>query len=228
MTALLEKLIALIAPHTCIVCSTEDNTVCAACAQDVFAEPLSACVFCGAPTVDWRLCKKCHATNPLIAVWVVAEYEEVVVEIMKRFKFARAKAFYLPLAQALEARLPYLEPDTLVVPLPTATGRVRQRGYDQTLLLAQELARIRGLQLVRPLVRTHNARQVGAKREQRQEQAKTAYQLSDATHIKGRSVLLVDDICTTGASLVAAARLLRSAGAASVSGAVVAWQPFKK
>lgn len=224
MTAILERLITIIAPHSCFVCGVENNTLCDACAEDVFAPPLSHCVLCAKPTADWRLCGDCRGKTKLGSVWVAALYEGVVTELLHNFKFERTKAPYKPLALAMHDSLPHLAPDTLIVPLPTASSRIRQRGYDQTLLLAKKLAELRGLQLGLPFERADKSRQLGANRKQRHIQAKAAYLLPRPSLATGKNILLVDDICTTGASLTAAAALLHKAGATRIDAAVVAWQ----
>lgn len=227
MTALLEKIISIIAPHTCIVCSNEDNILCDACLPGAFLAPESACVLCEKPTVNWQICAKCRRRSALNSVYVVAEYDSVAAELLKRYKFERAKAAYAPLAKAMAMALPYIEPSSLVVPLPTAAVRVRQRGYDQSVLLARKLAGLCGLKPRLVLKRLSTARQVGANRKDRQAQAQTAYALMNAEKVQGKTIWLVDDICTTGASLNASATLMRKAGAKEVNAVVVAWQRLK-
>lgn len=222
MTAILEKVISIIAPHYCISCGSENNVLCEACLNDAFIPLDSVCIFCQKPTVDWKLCVKCAKTKKLSSVWVAADYKGATAKLLKLYKFERLKAAYKPLARALNALLPYIGPNDVIIPLPTANSRVRQRGYDQSLLVAKELARIRGAEFATPLARAKPFRQVGADRKQRFEQADAAYTL--VGDVNGKQVWLVDDICTTGASLAAAAKLLRQAGASSVNGAVVAWQ----
>ncbi len=225
MTAILEKLISIIAPNSCVGCSAENNTLCESCQQDIFAPLAPVCVFCQKPTVDWRVCTVCSKTVGLKSVWVAADYGSTVAELIKKYKFDRLKSAYKPLARALDTLLPYLEEDVLIVPLPTVPARVRQRGYDQSVLLAKELARIRRLEFGQALRRHTGSRQVGVGRRQRQAQARLAY-LPTTILVKGRRIWLVDDICTTGASLNAAARVLLDMGAESVNAVVVARQSF--
>lgn len=227
MTALLEKLVSILAPHHCIICGTEDNILCTACAADVFIPIQSLCVFCEKPTTDWQVCKKCARPNPLNSVWVAAEYGGLVADLLHKYKFERVKAAYKPLAVVLDSTLPYLELGTLIVPLPTVQSRVRQRGYDQSVLLAKELARLRGLKLAPVLERAKDTRQVGADRKQRIKQADLAYNLLNPNLVKNKAVWLIDDICTTGASLRAAAGLIKNAGAKKVHATVVAWQRLR-
>lgn len=107
-----------------------------------------------------------------------------------------------------------LLPDNVVlVPVPTATGRVRQRGYDQALLLTKELSRHTGLPYRKLLTRRGQAHQVGADRTTRKQQLAGAYAAKSA---KGLRVVLIDDVMTTGATLEAAASVLQKAGASQI------------
>ncbi len=227
ITSAIERIIAILAPYWCVQCGLENNVLCQACADDVFGHIESCCVVCAKPTVDWRLCVECGRTTNLGSVWVAAQYNEVPARLIKMFKFQRARATVEPLVLALDDAVPYVDVSTIIVPLPTAPQRARQRGYDQAVLLARVFAKKRGLEFASPLSRLHSLRQVGASREVRIAQARAAYAINPGVNLKGRSILLIDDICTTGASLSAAARLLRKAGATEVNAAVVAWQKPK-
>ena len=118
--------------------------------------------------------------------------------------------------------LPYLDPNTLVMPVPTATSRRRLRGYDHAALLAKTIARQLKLPYAPLLKRIGQVRQVGADRATRQTQRTTAFRLSHARLVVNASILLVDDILTTGSSLEATARVLRAAGARQVDAVVFA------
>ncbi|MFW6097856.1 MAG: ComF family protein, partial [Chloroflexota bacterium] len=96
--------------------------------------------------------------------------------------------------------------------------RIRERGYNQSELLARHLCRQHGLYYEEEaLWRTRNTRpQIGLDRAQRRENVKDAFAAN--TRVRDRHVLLVDDVCTTGATLTAAGEALLSEGAASVRG----------
>lgn len=111
--------------------------------------------------------------------------------------------------------------DTIITYVPTATSRVRIRGYDQTKLIAEEFARIRGLSCRRLLVRIGQARQVRSTRAQRAAQAAGNYIAVPGTTLDG-TVVLIDDIITTGATLGSAAKVLKKVGVKHVLGAVFA------
>lgn len=122
----------------------------------------------------------------------------------------------------MAALLPQFEPGFIIVPVPTATSRVRQRGYDQATVLARRLARKQRLPYARLLARLGQAHQVGAGRAERVSHLKDAFRAIRVAHIQGAHILLIDDVCTTGATLESAARTLRAAGAKRVDALVFA------
>lgn len=221
MTSILEKAIAIIAPHRCVCCGNYNNILCVG----IYGLPRPAyavCVFCARPTVDWQVCAMCSPLAGLTYLWPFAEYSGVIEEVIKRYKFAHARAAARPLAACISVALPYLPTEWVIAWIPTAAPRVRQRGYDQARLLANEVARLRQLECVDLLARQSNARQVGASREVRHAQARQFFGVTQ--QVRGKRILLIDDVCTTGATLAAAANSLRHAGAVEVVAAVIAWR----
>ncbi len=107
--------------------------------------------------------------------------------------------------------------DCLVVPVPTATGRRRERGFDHAALLARYIARQLKLEFVSALARLGQSRQVGAGRSQRLKQSELNYRVARPSLIAERHILLVDDVITTGATIQAATRTLKQARAKSVN-----------
>lgn len=225
MTSLLEKIVTIIAPNYCISCSKQDNILCESCVFNEQNLGLPACILCARPSKDWRLCEQCSRTSSLRYVWPAALYEGHFERVIHLLKFERLGAAHLPLSTAMLAALPY--DDWLVVPLPTAARRVRQRGYDQAVLLAKVIAKTRDLRLQLALERVQNTRQLGANRVQRQKQSTKMFCMAPRANVQGAKILLVDDVCTTGATLTAAAQLLKQAGATQIDAVVAAWQPPK-
>lgn len=118
-----------------------------------------------------------------------------------------------------EAWLPLGLPGEVAVPVPLSPQRLRERGYNQAGLLARAFAELAGLDY-RPgaLRRTrHTPSQVGLTARQRSSNVAGAFQAAQGP-VDGQAVVLVDDVCTTGATLAEAASALRAAGARSVWG----------
>src|SRR5687767_5618681 len=140
---MIEKIIELLAPHQCIICGLNNNVVCANCLALKFGGVDSVCVICSGITTNYKVCSKCRKAG-LKRVYIGAEYKNVA-SIIKKFKFDRLKEAHKTLAIALDGVVSYLDPKTVVVPVPTAHNHIRQRGYDHSLLIAQEFAKLRGL-----------------------------------------------------------------------------------
>ena len=111
--------------------------------------------------------------------------------------------------------------DMKVVALPTIAKHIRARGFDHMDKLAKCLAQQNELEVVRVLIRGNNCVQVGASEEKRREQAKTAYVTRKGIDVNA-NYLLIDDVWTTGSSMLAAAKTLHEAGCKNLSIAVIA------
>ena len=143
-------------------------------------------------------------------------------------KYAGERRLAEPLGVALAARWRHAGAGgDLIVPVPIHAGRLRERGYDQAVLLARVAARELGLPSADLLVRQRpTARQFDLDRAARAGNLRGAFRLADGAPagrpLAGRWVLLVDDVVTTGATLVACATTLLEAGALGVSALTVA------
>jgi ComF family protein len=170
------------------------------------------------------LCTRCArrlaAAEPLTGrgpsgldrVWSSAPHEGVARDLVTALKFRRL----LPVAELMADRIHWLAPATLlagaVVPVPTATLRSVRRGFDPAAEIAAALAARLDSPVTPCLSRRGGGRQVGRKRSQRIGHPPEIHAKAEVP----RSVLLVDDVLTTGATLSACARALRRAGAIRV------------
>ena len=166
-------------------------------------------------------CPSCKRATALNSVRVVAKYEGIVKDAVWKLKFSGARAAAKDMAYAMAALVDFTD-HVVVVHAPTATSRIRTRGYDQAQLLAREIARHGHVIYSPALVRIDQQRQVGASRKERFEHLAGAFRLAKRHDIDGARVLLVDDVLTTGATLEAAAKVLKQAGAKRVDAVVFA------
>lgn len=183
------------------------------------------CAACGRSCRrEARLCTRCSrrlaAAEPLAGfgvpgldgAWSSAAHESVARDLIAALKFR----CLLPVADLMADRIQWLAPSTLlsgtIVPVPTAPLRTALRGFDPAAEIAAALAERAGLPVVTCLARSGAGRQVGRRRAQR---------IGHPPRIRAegqvpRSVLLIDDVLTTGATLTACAQALRQAGAVRV------------
>jgi ComF family protein len=116
----------------------------------------------------------------------------------------------------MEATLPYFAESPLITYVPTASTHRRARGFDHAELLAKEIAKARGWPYMRLLHRKGQSRQLGADRQTRKQQLADAFKPSAQQYIKGRHIILIDDVVTTGATIEACTAMLKKAGAVRV------------
>jgi len=192
-------LLAGVAPPLCASCGRScrpEAVVCGRCGRRLAgAEPLLSS---GPPGLD--------------RAWSSAAHEGVARNLVAALKFRRL----LPVADLMADRIHWLAPAHMlsgaVVPVPPAPSRLRRRGFDPTGEIAAALAARLGSPLVPCLARRGGSRQVGRRRAERIAQP-------PRIRVSGtvpRSVLLLDDVLTTGATLSSCAQALRAAGAARV------------
>jgi ComF family protein len=219
------RLLDLLMPPRCGSCRTVGSWLCERCRGRIrhLEEPM--CRRCGAELESARADCGCRSRlKSLARLRSAAVYEGPIEAAVQRFKYQGWRRLAEPLATLMAERLMVeglAAPWAVAVPLHP--GRLRQRGFNQSELLARELRR--GLQLDVPpgeLVRTrHTPPQVGHDRRWRLENVRDAFVWRGAG-LGGRSMLLVDDVATTGATLEACACALRAAGSGPVIGVSIA------
>ena len=219
---MLDTILSFMAPHRCYSCLVVGASLCKSCIYNITCETISSCFYCGAPSMN-GVCPTCRTQSPFSHFYLVGERRDELKRLLDDFKFNRALGLHRALTVLLDITLPALPPGTIVVSLPTISRHRRIRGYDQTEVIAKQLARRRGLRQRSVLKRKTNTIQRGASASVRQEQAKRAYRC-DTSLDPTLPYLLIDDIVTTGASMKAAATCLQQAGATTIIAAAVARQ----
>ncbi len=223
--SILDRFVRVYAPFTCLGCGVEqDKLLCASCVETVSRVP-SRCYRCHATTKNYAVCPGCRRKTPLRHVAVWAFHSELPKALVWQSKYERAEAGLGEMAEHMSELTRYFPSDCILTPVPTATSRVRSRGYDQAKKLARGVGRRSSLEVANLLMRVGQAHQVGATRSERLAHLQNAFRPVRIDQIKGAHIVLVDDVCTTGATLESAARTLRAAGAKQVD-AIVFSQPI--
>jgi competence protein ComFC len=218
---MLDKLLSFIAPHHCCGCDKIGSILCGNCKYYITSEENIVCIVCGRPTLRNWLCNTCRV--PYQQVWVVGERTGILQRLIGLYKFERAKSAYKALGDLLLDVLPDLPSDTVIIPIPTVTGHVRERGYDHMLLIARYITRRRNLKFKQLLLRATNTKQRQSSAEKRDIQAKQAFVLNGKIDVN-TPYLLIDDVFTTGSTIKYASKILRDAGAKHVWVAIIARQ----
>ncbi|MES3001878.1 MAG: ComF family protein [Pseudomonadota bacterium] len=215
-------------PSQCAVCRAwPAQPVCEACVAR-FAQPRPRCMRCALLVpVGVRECGRCIAASPpLDACHAALDYDYPWSGLIAQFKFAGHAGWarsFATLMRSAPWMEPALEQADIVLPMPLSRARLAQRGYNQALLLARALvpAKSDGALLLR--VRD-TAEQTSLARGERALNVQGAFAVEPlrARELKGLRVALIDDVMTSGASMHAAARALREAGCAHITGLVLA------
>jgi len=222
-------LVDLVYPPRCPACGegiAAQQGLCAECWGELAIPGEPACALCqrpfGSDTVgEGAICAPCLADPPRhdgIAAGTL--YNDASRKLVLAFKHGRRIALAPMLARLAAARLPELEGEWLVVPVPLHPWRLWRRGFNQSALLAREIARIRGQRLlVDALVRrkpTPTLGGLGRTARARALSGAIAINPSRAASVKGSSIVLVDDVMTSGATTDACVRVLKRVGAERV------------
>ena len=195
--------------------------LCAACDADLPRLGMPLCPRCALSSPGGALCGRCLAQTPSYDLTIAAlAYAFPADTLVHAFKFRGELALAPLLAELLARRIPASERIDMVVPVPLAAERLRGRGYNQ----AAEVARLLALRAPLELFLCERSRDTAAQSDlpwaERRRNVRGAFVCKRA--IPGRSVAVVDDVMTTGATLDELARVLKQAGATRVVNLVVA------
>lgn len=186
------------------------------------------CAGCGRVDAEW--CERCaaalaavpvalhHRTLETIPVASTGEHTGLLQRAVQALKYENTRILTSPLSQRLAAGINQLEwPVEAVVPVPLHESRLQARGYNQAQLLAEALSRTLGIPCYPDAVRRVRATrsQVGLNGADRRRNVQDAFAVG-SSELLGKTVLVVDDVCTTGATLLACAQALHAAGARAV------------
>lgn len=217
----LERLIAFLAPESCMCCGDEGEFLCDACRLSEVVQPSAGCYRCGAPGTMSLTCKSCRRLSRLDAVWCAAPYSGISKDLVREYKYHSSRPAAIPIARSLNDITPYFQTGALYTYVPTSSKRIRERGFDHAKRLAEEVVSLRNGSLTPLLSRSFDVHQVGSSRKARESQVRGMFEAVNY-NIKGREIILIDDVLTTGATLEEAARTLKKAGARKVYGLVYA------
>lgn len=224
LRGLLNHVTNMVMPHDCYLCGAfaGGQPVCASCHAELPFHAAAVCPVCALPTAAGEVCGRCLRTPPAFdATRVVFDYAFPVDVLIQALKYRHR----LSLAGFFAAKLALPAKVDLILPMPLHPRRLARRGFNQAVEIARPLARTTGLPM--ELTRVARVRDTPAQaqlgRDERVRNLRGAF--ACGMRLDGMSVVVIDDVMTTGASLDEVARCLKRCGATRVENRVVARTP---
>ncbi|MGA2586096.1 MAG: ComF family protein [Candidatus Aminicenantales bacterium] len=224
-------------PSFCKICGTimdtpEERVLCQHCLNKIRPHRSSFCPSCGRffeGAGEPHLCASCLKKSPPFSIHrSCAKYSGELKDALLLFKYRRYKSLGTNLgrfvAETLKKEDGIWWGADLITPVPLHRRRLKDRGFNQAAVLAEEIARLKGVPLVKGVLKKikNVPPQTSMEHEERTSNVRGAYRAAAADKIQGKVVLLVDDVYTTGSTLRECASVLKKAGAKDVRAVTVA------
>lgn len=212
-------------PAYCLCCDEEGQWICRRCRAHLTRASMRDCPLCHVPSGNGFLCTACHDASGIDQIISVFHFKQKgVQEIVHALKYENIRdcAAWMGRCMAAAWELHGNGTPECCIPIPLHSSRLREREYNQALLLAQSAGHDLHMPVSENLLlrsrATHSQTHLSS--EERQKNVSGCF--CATTHVIPKSIVLIDDVFTTGATLVEAARTLRAHGAQSVSALVFA------
>ena len=220
------RIVDFLFPRWCVGCGREGEFICPSCRRSLPRVMPPLCPRCGKPRPSGTLCPTCVSWQAEIdGIRSPFRFDGVMRQAIHQLKYRNLRALAEPLAKLLNDYLATNPiPGEVLVPVPLHQKRLRERGYNQSRLLAKELGKLTNLPVVDDcLIRQRHAppQARSSTVEERRRNVAGAFVCRDH-RLQDKQVLLIDDVSTSGATLDAGAAALKTARATSVWGLVLA------
>jgi len=211
-----EKLLDLIFPRICVGCKKYGTWLCDECLNQITPIVQGVCLFCNRQTKGSRFCKKCRKKGYLSGVFCGYYYEPPLSELIKGYKYDSLSVGPLLSAFFIYSLKKVKMPQEFILcPIPLHYKKERSRGFNQALYFSNILADYFNWSMVQLLKRTKETKpQVSLDPRQRIKNVSDAFKVIG--DVSSKTIVLVDDVVTTGATINEAARVLKNAGARKV------------
>jgi ComF family protein len=229
------SLLRVVFPEDCLLCnqsiqSVSRYPVCSSCLNAV--APLAAdqaCRSCQTPFLyagsldETGVCRICRTGIGADKVLAYGWYENSLRQLIRAYKYQAIQPLSGPLSSFLIRTLPREAAFDRIVPVPQHWHRLIHRGFDQVGLLAKNLAAVTGIPVDHALIRKrHTESQAGQSGSIRRRQLQGVFAIKNSPSVSGGRILLIDDVITTGSTVLECARVLKRAGAVHVTALAVA------
>ena len=221
-------------PKYCINFRKLGDYLCAKCFAFLSFDVDKICAVCNFPSFNSLTHPKCRGKYTIEGVFSSISYKGVAKKLVIKFKYdpylsglkkVLSDLFYEGIIQKEEFHKVLSSKKAILVPIPLYSARERKRGYNHALLLAQELSRKLNLPIAKVLKRIKDTKtQVNLGKKERRKNLKDAFAIAPGfdNKLKGKQIFLVDDVFTTGSTLLSAGKVLKREGAAGVWGLTLA------
>ncbi len=210
-------------PLYCVKCRREGRGICPECLAGM-PELHAFCEVCAQPG-EARRCRSCsNSPLPISGIRAAYPFEGVIRSAVHAFKYRNYRALAPQLTDILAHRLRGSRiPATLLLPVPMHPRRERSRGYNQASLLAKELGKLTGIPVGEDVLERVVDSPPQVQRGTRADRMRIAEGTFSATAtVEGESVLVIDDVVTTGSTMAACAKALWESSPSSVWGLALA------
>lgn len=217
-------------PPRCVVCREFvdlPHSLCMTCRERWPQLREAGCVVCAEAFVSGpsHLCADCLQDPPgFERIYAAGLYEGNLHDLVVRLKYQGEERLAVFLGKRMADALSEEERFDWILPVPLHISRLRERGFNQAVLLGRTLGRSKRIPMAVDCLKKVRSTppQATLKKEERRKNLRGVFALQDAGRFKGKSILLVDDVATTGETLREAARVLKRAGAGRVVAVVAA------
>src|SRR5690606_32803582 len=214
-------------------CKTPGSLLCQKCWPQVQFMYEQSCPICLHSSIAGRTHPLCRSTWGIDGVTTISRYRGPTRSMIRQLKYSGARVVGELTGQLIsryQENEELLLPPSIITPIPLHSKTFKSRGYNQAEIIAQELSQATGFPLIPDLlVRAHmTASQTKLSKEERRKNIKGVFEINAQYYpksdqaLKGSSVILVDDVFTTGSTLREAAKILKKAGISEVYGFTLA------
>lgn len=227
-----QKFLDLLFPMKCAGCAQAGEALCRDCREKIKYKQCF-CAFCGTKDIDYGACRKCvdfYDISSTKIYWTVHYKNPSVKKLIKDLKYRSASSVVDVLGKLLTAKIKNIAPSldnnmSVIIPVPLHKRKIRERGFNQSELLAKYLADKINLPIEKNIlikIKNTSSQVIASSRRERLNNLKGSFDIRDAGKIKNKTVILVDDVITTGATIIEASRTLKKAGCKNIIAVVVA------
>lgn len=235
MRKILEKILEIVFPKKCLICSSEGSYLCEDCFSLIEIAVRSYCPFCEKPSLSGKTCAFCQRNHYLEGLIFAADYNQAILQrIIHSFKYP---PYLVDLKKDLSLIIishfkltnnNFFESfsDFIFLPVPSHYSKVKKRGFDHTKELAETLAKtLKAKYCLNLIVKKRKTMpQAKLSKKERQNNLLGAFAINENINfsVKNKNFLIIDDVFTTGATMDEIAKILKQNGANKVWGLCVA------